>query len=249
LPVLVAIASIPERPEARTLAAKATGLALADLNRRLAGTLPRVLLPGTMDPAEMAVALSDYGFGVFTFDPAAVPDDAQRVVARKIEFSGNVVLVTDGKGAVHRCAPGTIALLQRGMRTSTTAEKVTTSERKLDLGRAVMSGGLLLTKKVTQTSVKTTESAEPFLLLERADGEPDIIFYERRLDYRPLGAEMQPASRANLEVVWTKLRAMAPARVDDRVVRPGFVTGMPATAAEPVDLALFVVSMARRLAP
>jgi hypothetical protein len=244
--MLVAIASIPERADARALAAKATGLPLADLNRRLAGVLPRVLFPGGAEPA-VVEALQEAGFGVFTCDPALVTADDERVLARKVEFAHGAFLATDGRGQVHRCAPGEIALLQRGMRVAVTSEKVTTSERKLDVGRAVLSGGLLLTRKVDKTSVKTTESAEPFLLVQRT-ADPDLILYERRIDYRPLGAEMQPASRGNLEVVWSKLKAMAPDRVDDRVARPGFVTGLPLTSADPVDLALALVSLARRLA-
>ena len=243
--VLVVIASIPDQAEARALAAKAAGLALADLNRRLAGTLPRVLFGGGADPA-IVEALEALGFGVLTCDPAAVPGDGERVLARRLEFTSGAFVATDAQGRAHRCAAGDIALLQRGNRLSSTSEKVTTTERRLDLGRIVMSGGLMLTKKVAQTSVKTTESAEPFLLVQRGDGAPDIIIYERRIDYRALGPEMQPASRGNLEVVWAKLKAMAPALVDDRVGRPGFVTGLPAVSADPVDLALYLVALARR---
>jgi hypothetical protein len=246
--MIVAVAGIPERADVRALAAKATGLPLADLNRRLAGTLPRVLFPGLgaeSTPA-MVEALEALGFAVLVCDPAAVPADGERVIARRIEFEGGAFVAVDSRGLAHRCPPGAIALLQRGIRVSTSSEKVTTSERRLDVGRIVMSGGLMLTKKIEKTSVKTTESAEPFLLVQRGDGEPDLMLYERRIDYRSLGAEMQPASRGNLELLWTKLKAMAPTLVDDRVARPGFVTGLPATAADPVDLALFLVALARR---
>jgi hypothetical protein len=242
--MLVAIARIPEGTEARAQAAKAAGLPLADLNRRLAGILPRVLFPGGAEPAVIE-ALDALGFGLLILDPAVVAADDERLLARKVEFAGGALLATDGKGQVHRCTPADIALLQRGTRTATSSETVTTSERKLNMGRALLSGGLLLTKKVEKTSVKTTETAEPFLLIQRT-ADPDIIVYERRIDYRALGAEMQPASRGNLEVVWRKLQAMAPDRVDDRVARPGFVTGLPLTSADPVDLALALVSLARR---
>jgi hypothetical protein len=245
--VLLAIARIPEAVEARAQAAKVTGLALADLNRRIAGTLPRVLFAGLApEQAALPEALEALGFEVLTCDPAVVPGDDERVVARRIELAGGALVATDAKGQPHRCPPDAIALLQRGTRLAISEEKVTSTERKLSVGRAVLSGGLLLTKKVEKTTVKTSESAEPFLLVQRGDGEPDVMLYERRLDYRALGPEMQPASRGNLEVVWSKLKAMAPQRVDDRVARPGFVTGLPSTSADPVDLALFLVALARR---
>jgi hypothetical protein len=243
--MLVAIARIPEGTDVRVRAAQAAGLPLADLNRRLAGILPRVLFAGGA-PDGVVQALERLGFGLLTCEPGEIPDDAQRVVVRRIELAPGALVATDAKGQAHRCAAADIALLQRGMRVSKSTQTVKTSERKLDVGRAVLSGGLLLTKKVDKTDVKTTETSEPFLLVQRRDA-PDLILYERRIDYRPLGAEMQPASRGNLEVVWRKLGALAPDRIDDRVARPGFVTGLPMTSADPVDLALVLVSLDRGL--
>jgi hypothetical protein len=57
---------------------------------------------------------------------------------------------------------------------------------------------------------------------------------------------MQPSSHSNFELVWRRLSQLAPAGVmDDRVGKPGFVGGLPATAADPVDLALYLVALAR----
>src|SRR5204863_5392184 len=61
--VLLAIASIPDSAEARTRAAAAAGLALADLNRRLAGTLPRVPLPPVPDDRGRGLAESPAALG------------------------------------------------------------------------------------------------------------------------------------------------------------------------------------------
>lgn len=241
--MLVAVSRIPEGTEARAKAAQAAGLALADLNRRLAGILPRVLFVGGA-PVGLVETLRGLGFGLFTCEPDEVPGDDQRVVVRKIEWAAGALVATDARGQSHRCTAADIALLQRGIRVSRTSQAVKTTERKIDVGRAVLSGGLMLTKKVDKTEVKTTESSEPFLLVQRP-AAPDLILYERRIDYRALGPEMQPASRANLEVVWRKLCALAPDRVDDRAGRPGFVTGLPMTSADPVDLALALVALSR----
>ena len=123
---------------------------------------------------------------------------------------------------------------------------MTTSERRFAPVKALLSGGLLLTKKVERTAVKTSEHPEWFVLVQRNDGGPDIIIYERRIDYRFLGAEMLPSSRGNLELVFARLRALAPGvATDDRVGQPGFVAGLPACRADPVDLALVLVALAR----
>src|SRR3954469_7425209 len=104
--MIVAVDRLPESPEARTAAAKITGLALADINRRLAGTLPRILLPGADEDQALTVAagLEALGFGVFTFDTSAVPNDDQRIVARRIDIAGGALIAVDAQENEHHCA-------------------------------------------------------------------------------------------------------------------------------------------------
>lgn len=168
------------------------------------------------------------------------------MLVRGIEVEAGAFAFLDGQGRRHACAGGAVSLIQRGVRVTTTAETVTTSERRLDVGKAILTGGLMVTGKVQRQSVRTEQTREPFVLLERSDGQPDAIVYERRVDYRFLGADKQPASHANLERTLARLHALAPdAPVDDRVARPGFVSGLPLTSTDPVDLALYLVTLAR----
>ncbi len=246
--MLLVVARLAPSPEAAKRAAEVTGLAPADLSRRLVGILPRVLLPAApADRAEeLAVSLEELGFTVFTCDATAAPGDDDRVVARAIEIGSAGFVAIDGQGRRHDCPARAITCFQRGARVTRKSETVKTSERRLDIGKAVLSGGLMLTTKVEKTSVKTTLAQEPFVLVERRDGEPDVIIYERRMDYRFLGADMQPTSRGNLERLIARLRALAPAAAfDERLARPGFIAGLPLTSTDPVDLALFLVTLAR----
>jgi hypothetical protein len=113
--------------------------------------------------------------------------------------------------------------------------------------KALLTGGLLLTKKVERTDLKITETDEAFVLVERSDGSPDVMLYERQLDYRFLGAEMAPSSRTNLDRTWARCKVFAPAApTDERLLQPGFVAGLPHTSADPIDLALALVTLARR---
>jgi hypothetical protein len=166
-------------------------------------------------------------------------------VARAVAPTGGALVVTGPEGATHEIPARAIALVQRGVRSSRRERTVTTAERHLDLPKAVLTGGLIVTKTVVRTQVKTTGTDEPFLLVQRGDGEPDVILYERRLNHRALGPWMQSSSRGNLEHVWGELQRLAPGRTDDRVARPGFVSALPATSADPVDLALFLVALCR----
>jgi hypothetical protein len=246
--MFLVIANAPKDPAARTQAAQLAGLPAADFSRRLAGTMPRVLLAAA--PVDHVGALVDgfesLGFAAFSCDPATAPNDEDRLLVRGMDVEAGSLAFLDGKGESHPCLGTAVSLIQRGVRVITTSETVKTTERRLDIGKAILSGGLLLTSKVQKQSVRSEEAREAFLLLQRNDGQPDAIIYERRVDYRFLGADKQPASYANLERTLVCLRTLAPAApVDDRVAKPGFVSGLPLSSSDPVDLALYLVTLAR----
>jgi hypothetical protein len=245
--VLLVAARLPPSAEALAEAARATGLALADVRTRLAGPLPRVLLtePDPDRARETAAGLEALGFVMLACDPRAIPGDDDRLLARKLEWDpGGGLQVVDKRGESEEVVPASLLLIQKGVRATSTTEVTKKSERRFDLGRAVLSGGLLLTKKVETTSTKTMSSRDAFILLHRGDGGRDVMIYERRIDYRFLGADIQPSSAANFDRLLARLRAWAPqVRFDDRVSRPGFVSGLPVTSAAPVDLALWLVQL------
>lgn len=251
--MLLAVLRLPARPDAIHEAARLSGMAVPDVSRRLTGALPRVLLSDASGErvTALAGAFEEAGFAVLSCDPAAVPGDDDRVVARRLELHpGEALVAFDSTGAEHRCPLGAARLIQRGTRNNVTTEMVTEKKKQLALGKAVLTGGLAISKTVETRTMKITESSERFLLLHRSgdlgassDGR-DVIIYERRIDYRVLGAEMQTSSAANLDKLTIMLRALLPGvPLDDRVARPGFIAGLPLTTADPTDLALFLVHL------
>jgi hypothetical protein len=234
--------------DALKLAATVTGLSLSDVKLRLTGNLPRVLLTdGDIDRVQvMSAELEKNGFITLVCDPADAPGDEDRVVARHLELSPTSFEVIERTLARHSILGADIALLQRGFRSSATRETVTSSERKLSLGRAALSGGLLLTKQVQKTSTQVGETREAFLLVQRLGNQPEVILYEKQLDYRFLGAEIQPAAYGNLHATMKRIRSMAPqAPLDERVARAGFVQPLgPYAVSDPLDLALHVIKLA-----
>jgi hypothetical protein len=248
--LLLAIAAIPSRADALAQVASTTGISLSDVKLRLAGILPRVLLSHT--DAEhvrtLAAELEQHGFVTLACDPAEAPGDKERIVARRLELSPDGFVAIERTQARHPVAADAIALLQRGWRSTTTTGTVTTTERKVALGRAVLSGGLLLTKQVQKSSTQVSESREAFLLVQRVGGEPDIILYERQLDYRFLGADLQPAAFGNLTLTVDRVRALAPrAPLEQTIAQPGFVQKLaPHAVGDPLDLALHLVRLAHQ---
>jgi hypothetical protein len=243
--MFVAVARIPDDPASLPQAAAITGLAQVDATRLLTGTLPRVLVRGTKEGPRMVAALDAAGFIAFAAEPSAIPTDRHRVVARNLTFTPGGFVVVDLRGQEHACPATSIAALLRGIRHLESSETVKHTEHKLDIGKAILTSGLAITKKVEVTSERRTSSREPFLLIQRSGGQPAIILYEQRLNYQGLGAGLQPSRAANFLALIERLRALAPAApLDERMLRPGFLAGLPPLSADPADLALFLVTEA-----
>lgn len=245
--MFIAIGRLPDHPTAIPRAAQLAGVALPDAARLLTGTFPRILLRVAPDPEGLVASLQSEGFLAWATDPAQVPTDADRIRVRSLTWTAEGLVAQDDQGTPHPCPLAAIRLLQRGARLLTSTELEKTTTRKLDVGRAVLSGGMMLTKKVTQTTERITHAKEPFLLVQRADGAPDLVIYEHRMNYQCLGADMGQATLHNLLRLTTHFQARCPqAPLEDRVNRPGYVAGLPLLAADPVDLGLCLISEAQR---
>ena len=249
--MFLAVLRIPDVDDADARAAAATGLDRVDAKRRLVGTLPRVLLVAAdRDEVEAAAArLGRAGFAALVFEPLSSPTDEDRIVPRALEVESDALVVVAGVGAEtrHVVPFGAIELIQRGVRHRARSEKVTTTSRQLALGRTILAGGMPMTRKVEKTETVTRAEDEPFALLHRKDGGDDVILYERRLDYSFLGAERQSISRSNLDRTVAVVAARSQAALDDRLARPHFVSGIPACAADPADVAAHLCHLAWRL--
>lgn len=237
----------PPEPWPVTDVARIAELSPADVRQRMAGGAPCVLRAGAdADLRAMADRLEAIGVAALACSPEAAPTDDDRVVARALELRPDGIVAIDGAGQAHPCGAGAIRLLQKGMRAQVVSETVTTTERKLSATRALLTGGLFVSKTVERQEQRTTSSREGFIVIHRDDGEPDVILYERRIDYRFLGAQMAHGSAANLAIVLERLRALAPsAPIDERVARPGLVQRMPRVGqVDAIDLALYLVALA-----
>ena len=165
-------------PERSARAAKVAGLSAADVRHRLQGTLPRVLLNDADGDRLAAIGerLEELGFATVVCDPRLAPTDADRVIgARRFVSSPTPASRWTPAGGEHECPFAAVEAIQRGTRVTTQTTKEKTVEHKFDVGRAVLSSGLILTRKEVKETVRKTETTEPFALVQRNDGEPDII--------------------------------------------------------------------------
>jgi len=246
-PMFLTLGRLPDYPNAIPRAAQLAGLALADATRLLKGTFPRILLRVAKDPEALVAAFSAEGFVAWAADPALVPMDDGRIHVRGLSWTADGFVARDAQGTSHPCPFAAVRLLQRGTRTHTSSDIEITTKRKFDLGRAILSGSLLLTKRVTQTTERSIHAKMPFLLVQGGDGCPDLVIYEHRMSYACLGDQMGHATLTNFGLLVARFQELCPqAPLDDRVGRPGFVAGLPLMALDPVDLGHHLVSEARR---
>ncbi|MEP6862365.1 MAG: hypothetical protein ABJE66_17200 [Deltaproteobacteria bacterium] len=96
----------------------------------------------------------------------------------------------------------------------------TVKEKKFSLGRAVMSGGLVLSKTVKREVTTHGESSEHVLYLFRASGDIPWLMREHGTNYSGLGTALDPTSTRNFMQAIELFRRRAPhARFDDSLVR------------------------------
>jgi hypothetical protein len=242
--MFLCVAQLPAGIDAARVAG-ALGMAAPDVAHRLAGVLPRVLhsdADGARVDAFVA-RLTTLGVVAFALDPRRALDDSDRIVARTLTLGADLV-VEDRGGRLHAVPWSSLMLLQRGARVASSTETVKTKTRELSLGRAIVTGGISVSKKVERVEERTATTREPFLVLQRSDGLPDVMLYERRLDYRFLPKPVA-SSFQNLELTERALLDRAPHAVKDlRLMRPGFLTGMLGARADAVDVGLELVRTA-----
>jgi hypothetical protein len=240
--MFVAVAGLSGDPSAIQGAAVLCGLTMMEVRARCAGVLPRILVRQVAeDEARRLVAgLEVLGFRVFAAEVRQVPVDAQRIVARQLEWTDSAFAVTDGRGTRHDCPLSTLALFQFGFRATSHAETVKTTERKFSMGKALMTGGLSISTTVVKVTEQVTSNREFCILATRTEGLPAIMLYELRLGFQCLGAELKPSRYLNLKALLERLRAL-PVPVDERTAQPAYLRGLPQLGVDELDLGLFLV--------
>src|SRR3954464_9368700 len=150
--MLLVVVSLPASVDALQKAVSATSLALADVSRRLAGVLPRVLLAHASEERLAAVArqLEQAGFRVVVCDPAVASDDRARVVVRQLAFGPSGLVAHDGAPQPPGLPAASIDLIQRGFRAVTHTEKDVVRETKLAIVPLLVGLPLIETKVVTR---------------------------------------------------------------------------------------------------
>lgn len=217
--ILVALAELATDLESE-VAPLAADLGVAPYEARLllSGERPKVLLRTTDEARarDLLGKLRARRHGVFACDAAAIvaTDDMVRPGAFTV---GDVALRAEGGEEL----PYVDLLgVLRAVRPHVTTTTKTVKETKLSLGRAVLTGGLLSTKKGEKEVTERVEEREQLVYLLRRSGATAWSVRARTASFTGLGADMAPSFAQNLLKLVAELRRRAPdAAYDERLLR------------------------------
>jgi len=146
--------------------------------------------------------------------PEDVESDAKRFLVRTFELGERGVTAVSRQGQTAELSYREIDLILRGVRIDERTALKTTEERKFSPGRALLTGGLMLTKTNRKLEQVTSEERDDFLHLYSA-GKPPLVFRASAVNYQSLGPALQPSIAANFAYLVETLRNTSPQAVYD----------------------------------
>ncbi len=168
---------------------------------------------------KIAERLASGGFDAIVLDQDEIETESAQFIVRKFRLDDEALDVESGKGQNLIIDYRSIDLLLRGTGIARKTEIETSKERKFSLGRAVLSGGLVMsrTKKITR-EIKTEEREGFFNLY--SGSLPTLVFRESVLVYDSPGFALKPSRVANFAYLISELRMRQPdAAFDERLLR------------------------------
>jgi len=192
-----------------------------DLRLRLSGPLPVIL--AWFSDAEKArnllKGLRERGHGAVACDGDKIQPSNQMMTPRTFEFQ-----VTSLKVNTHGQPPDIIAFsellaLVHAQIENEIQNTTTEKSRKFSVGRAIMTGGMVLTKKTSkQVSGHEGEFEQVLYVFKKSSKEP-FIFRQNTLRYLGLGSEIGQSTVENFTRLVKTLRQHAPeALYDNRLL-------------------------------
>jgi hypothetical protein len=158
------------------------------------------------EPAERLVEkLRAGGFHATLLTADEISTEAGLSPVRRFRLASETLHVESLHGGSIDISYRGIQLILRGTRVVRSTSTETVKNRSFNLGRAVLSSGLMLTKTTKTVRETTNEVREGFFALYAADGTA-VTFNERGLVYDSLGPARQPASAANFVYLVGELR-------------------------------------------
>ena len=228
------------------------GITVFEARQRIIGGGPSVVA-GFADP-QHALALSEKlnqnGIATIVVDATEIIRRASRFICRRFELNESLLRVETSDRQRAEISYSEIDLLLPAMSIVAYSEKKTVTERKISVGKTILSGGIPMSKKVKHEEVVTTEERTKVLYLYAGNRLP-IVFSQDGMTYDGLGAAMKLSRELNFAYLVSELRRLSPGAVyDDRLVkRVGQVRLLGPALNPETNLDLAAEILARSLRP
>jgi hypothetical protein len=154
-------------------------------------------------------------------DVTGIRGGAGKFIVRRFEFDEQSLRIDSMEGRSAEIPYREIDLLLPGLSIARHSELVKVSERKLSLGKTLMSGGIPMTKKIERQEEVETEESERVIYLY-AGSRPQVLFRQNVMTYEGFGAAMKMSRDLNFAFLTSELRRLCPgAAYNDRLLSRG----------------------------
>jgi len=201
----------PLQEELPELAAR-LGMVAYDLRLRLAGGLPAVFaqVEEMTEAAGHVEFLRARGHGAVACDVAVVPGGEDQIVPVDFEPTATALRGTDTRGHRFQLPYTEIVAMVHAACVTSAEHSVTTQEKKFALGRAVLSGGIVVRKKVDRVDKTVTQEQEQMIYMFCRSHPAPYVWKELTLRYQGLGDQHQLTTMQNFATLSKRLRTLAP---------------------------------------
>lgn len=169
------------------------------------GPLTVAILAEKERAEQLSEQLHSAGFKALVLTDGEIKATSCAWIVRRFRLGEHELYVGKERGGDLDISFQDIDLILRGMRISHGTTTETVKDRSMDLGRAVLSGGMMITKTTKTIRDIKTEAREQFINLYAGDA-PTIVFRENTLDYNSLGSALKPSRSDNFTYIVTELR-------------------------------------------
>jgi hypothetical protein len=190
------------------------------------------------------------GFKVVVLTADEIEAAKHARVVRRFGLGGQDLLIETDKAERTSVPFLDIALILRGTGIVSAMSSETVKSRSVSLGRAVLSGGMMVSKIKKEVHEVRKEEREGFINVYAGDA-PALVFRENSIAYDSLGPELRPSRAANFVYLVSELRRRCTtARYDERLLtRAGqaFLLGPSLVPEESLTVAAALLSKTLRL--
>ncbi|HAM52412.1 MAG TPA: hypothetical protein DCP92_17580 [Nitrospiraceae bacterium] len=167
---------------------------------------------------QLGERLQSEGFKTSLLTASELETEGRALIVKRFSLGEHELDITTDKGDSRRMPFKNIDLILRGTGIAHDVTTETVESRSVSPARAVLSGGMMITKTTKNVREVTTEERQAFVNIYARDGSP-FVFRENTLIYDSLGPALQPARAANFIYLVAELRRHCPgALYDERLL-------------------------------